>query len=412
MQFYVGRNFAYTGKTAEGEQLLRALTGFGARDVYIPAQRAAALVLSQIELDRRNVNQAALWMRRAVIATLVDKGAASEEIVDCLTRYAIFLMNTRRTADASSLFLRLGKIYETSFAHLGPKYIKFVAVLTDLQADAGNNMELTDLLLKGLHEVVDATDIVAPTARATIFYQDLYQLARSTTSNKKQALKEKIDQIISDYPDFSRQLRNRVILAYFALVSDNTELAEHILNAESTATNADDQYTAYETALRSLIAARRHDIDASVALSRDALNKITQYHNTFENESASYLPAISIAERVVLTIILALDSDNVSTTERADALFRLGQFLNRDKGKLGLNKNIALATERSDLKREEIRSRERLRELRDRLMNEAVDGLLARALPVRPYTLSKDNDFSFLTRLENVEIVLPQPTSC
>src|SRR5258708_4516466 len=125
VQFYVGRNFAYSGKAADGEKVLRALTALDARYVLTPAQRAAALVLSQIELDRGNIKQSAIWMRRAVIGTLVDKGASSEEIVDCLTRYAIYLMNTRRSADAHNLFLRLGQIYEASFAHQGPTYIKF-----------------------------------------------------------------------------------------------------------------------------------------------------------------------------------------------------------------------------------------------------------------------------------------------
>jgi hypothetical protein len=67
MQFYRGRNWAYTGKAVEGEKLLRALTGHNERVVYTPAQRAAALVLSEIELGRGNVSQSALWMRWADI---------------------------------------------------------------------------------------------------------------------------------------------------------------------------------------------------------------------------------------------------------------------------------------------------------------------------------------------------------
>lgn len=54
MQFYIGRNLAYTGHPNEGEQFLRALTGGDARLVLVPVQRAAAIMLSKIEYDRGN----------------------------------------------------------------------------------------------------------------------------------------------------------------------------------------------------------------------------------------------------------------------------------------------------------------------------------------------------------------------
>src|SRR5258707_15307467 len=87
-QYYAGQNLAWVGHRDEGEKLLRVPTEGDARLVHIPAQRAAALMLSKIELDRRNLAHSAIWMRRAVIGTLVDEAASSEEIVDVLTKYA------------------------------------------------------------------------------------------------------------------------------------------------------------------------------------------------------------------------------------------------------------------------------------------------------------------------------------
>src|SRR6476620_4581682 len=63
-QYYVGRNLAWLGHRDEGEKVLRVLTEGDARLVHIPAQRAAALMLSKIEFDRRNLAQSAIWMRR------------------------------------------------------------------------------------------------------------------------------------------------------------------------------------------------------------------------------------------------------------------------------------------------------------------------------------------------------------
>src|SRR6266852_6294899 len=42
-QYFVGRNLAWTGNRDEGEKVLRVLTAADARQVSIPAQRAAAL---------------------------------------------------------------------------------------------------------------------------------------------------------------------------------------------------------------------------------------------------------------------------------------------------------------------------------------------------------------------------------
>ena len=89
--FYIGEWLYLTGHGIEGEKFLRLLTDGDGRWVLIPAQRAAAVLLSKIELQQGNVSQSAIWMRRAVIGVFEDKGSGSEEIVDTLTEYAQYL---------------------------------------------------------------------------------------------------------------------------------------------------------------------------------------------------------------------------------------------------------------------------------------------------------------------------------
>src|SRR5262249_16467372 len=60
----------------------------------------------------------------------------------------------------------------------------------------------------------------------------------------------------------------------------------------------------------------------------------------------------------------------------------------------------------SDLQREDIRSRDRLQSLRDKIMEEAVDALLARVLPIRDsrqFSAGETNDYASLLRLEELE---------
>jgi hypothetical protein len=360
MQLYLGQNLAYSGRADEGEKVLRALTYQDARLIHNPAQRSAAFVLSQIELDRGNVPQAAIWMRRAIIGTLSDKGSGSEEIVDALTNYAIYLTRTRRLAEAHNLFVRLVPIYDTYFVHLGPKYFRFLSHYIALETTIGN-FTAADFLFKLLRENVAAVDLVAPSIKEELFYQDLYQLARSSSSNGNTTIKERLNELVSNYPDFSTQTRQRVIFSYFALVSGNVDLADQLLNSAEPSKASGDQYAAYEIILHSLIAARRNNFSESIALSGEALERLTLFHNSFENESASRLPAISLEERAVLTTTLALNATHVSTLDGANALFELAQFLNRDKGKLGLNKKVTSQGLSSDLQREDVRSRDRLR---------------------------------------------------
>jgi hypothetical protein len=203
MQFYLGRELAYLGRAAEGERFLRSLTAGDARFVFIPAQRAAALMLSRIELDRHNVPQSGIWMRRAVIGTLVDKGAASEEIADVLTEYANYLVRMRRLPEAYNLFIRLAPLYDSTFPHRGPKYLRFVSLFLGVLNAAGN-FQAADPVLNVLRENISAVDLVAASVRDDFFFQDLYQAARTPTMTGEPSIIDRLKQIASSNPVPSR----------------------------------------------------------------------------------------------------------------------------------------------------------------------------------------------------------------
>src|SRR5205085_7570159 len=115
-----------------------------------------------------------------------------------------------------------------------------------------------------------------------------------------------------------------------------------------------------------------------------------------ESESSKRLPALSIEERLVLGLVLGIDAAHISSFDQANTLFQLQQYLNRDKGKLGLNVWATRKGVKSDLQREDIRSGDRLVELRDNIMEEATDALLARIDPWKNYSPGKKNDYARL----------------
>ncbi len=404
-QFYIGRNLAYLGKADQGEKVLRALMGGDARLVHIPAQRAAALMMSIIELDRRNISQSAIWMRRAVIGTLVDKAAASEEIVDVLTHYANFLVRTRRLIDANNLFGKLAPIYDQTFPRRGSKYIYFASkYLSDLSGLG--NFQGVDNLLKLLNDNIAGIDIVANSIREGLFHDNLYQLARelgAKSSTETKPIIARLKSIIAEHPDALKIPSNRVAFSFYALIAGELDLGDQFISAIEASAPRDAQDAAYETFLRSFIAARRSNISESIALASEGLDKIRIFHGLAEKESSSRLPALSIEERLVLSLIVGLTAPHVSTFDQANSLFQLQQYLSRDKGKLGLNAWAARQGVKSDVQREDIRSRDRLLELRDKMMERATDDLLSRALPIRTYSPGQQNDYGSLIRLEEIE---------
>jgi CHAT domain-containing protein len=400
MQLLVGRNLAFTGKADEGLKILRALTGGDARWVLTPLQRSAARVLSTIELDRGNVSQAAIWMRRAVIGAMVDKGAGSEEIVDTLTDYATYLRRTRRLPEAIDVLSKLAAVYDASFPRRGPKSLHYTSEL--LQALRAVNLQVADVVYQNLKNNAAAVDVVANDVRAQLFYQDLYRAAAKPSANGEPPISARLEQIAAQYPDWIKQTEPRIVFSYFALLADDADLAEKFVTIASTDTLAP-QFSGYQSLLKSYIAARRDQFDASYELVETALEKITLFYQSFADESASRLPAISFEERLVMGAVLGRLVPHISTPKQADVVFRLQQFLNRDKSKLSLSAKVARQLLTSDLQKEDVRSRDRLKDLRERIMGEAVERLLARTLPIREYAPSKDNDYAFLTRLEDVE---------
>jgi CHAT domain-containing protein len=401
-QYYIARNLAWTGHADEGDKILRVLTGAEARLVLSPAQRAGALLLSKIEGDRLNIPQSAIWMRRAVVGTLVDEAAGSEEIVDVLTNYAIYLSSNRRLLEATALFGKLEPIYTKYFNWHGPKYLRFAYYYLFNLTSLGN-FQVADILLKRLNDIATGIDIVPNSVREELFFQNLYQSARSKPADGKEPVGDRLKKIVSDFPDFLKQPKNRIQFSYYALSAGDLDLADQFNSSIEASAPTDVQFAAYEVILRSFIAARRSQFSESVELVRNGLDLIRKFHQLAENESSRHLPALTIEERLVLGLILALDAGHISTFEQADTLFQLQQYLNRDKGTLGLSARAVRLDVKSDLRREDLRSRDRLLELRDRIMEEATDALLARVEPIRNYSPGRKNDYSRLTRLDDVE---------
>jgi hypothetical protein len=304
-QFYVGRNLSYSGWANEGEKFLRALTGDDARLILIPAQRAAAIMLSKIESDRGNIDQAAIWMRRAVIGTLVDKGAASEEIVDVLTEYASYLTETRQLPEAYNLFKTLTTLYETQYSHHNPKYLHFQSLFLEMLSKVGN-FQAADAVYKALNDNVAAVDIVAPSIRSALSFQSLYQLARIPSAEAHALTSERLKQNAASDPNFLKQPRNRIVFSYLAALAGDIELANQFNTApEITGPEVsypiDQLFESYEIILQAFTAARRSEFDKSIALSQDALHKLQQLQLRFEGVSADHLPVFTISERLMLS---------------------------------------------------------------------------------------------------------------
>jgi CHAT domain-containing protein len=400
MQLLLGRSLAHTGHADEGEKILRSLTGGDERLVRTPLQRSAARVLSTIELDRDNIGQASIWMRRAVIGTMVDKRASPEEIVDTLTDYATYLRRIRQPPEANSLFLRLGAVYISAYPSHSPKFLHYSSEF--LQTLRSINLETARLLHENLKANVTETDIVAGGVREQLFYQDLYDASTRPPADGQPSVSFRLEQLVRQFPDWVKRAEPRIAFSYFALLEGDVDLADKFVTAAVTE-SLTPQFAAYQIILKSYIAARREQFDASYDLLDAALGKITLAYRSFANEYAFRSPTIPLEERWVLGAILGRLAPHVSTPEQADVVFRLQQYLNRDRVKLGLGVKIARQGLSSDLLREDVRTRDRLKDLRERIMNEAVEDLLARTLPATQGTPSSDDESGFLTRLEDVE---------
>jgi CHAT domain-containing protein len=110
-------------------------------------------------------------------------------------------------------------------------------------------------------------------------------------------------------------------------------------------------------------------------------------------------------ERLVLGAILGVNAEKATSTEDRDTLFDIAQLLNSDKSKLGLAARISRHGLKLDLQREDLRTRDRLRDIRDRLMDDAVRTLISRVVtpPKKDQGGPQKIDASPLQRLEEIE---------
>ena len=403
----MGQWLFLSGHGVEGEKFLRLVTYGEARPVFFPAQRAAAVLLSKIELQRGNISQSAIWMRRAVIGVFEDKGSGTEEIADTLMEYAQYLSATRRFLDAFNIYSKLAPIYQQGLPSISPKYLHFQALFLDVMPEIAKFSAADDLYGR-LHDDVGRVDFVPPSVRGELFFQGLYRLARSKSESDRDTLQRQLVEIVDSRSDLLKYPLYRMILMYFAILCNDVDLAERVESSTVNQVPGNLQTDAYKDALDSFIAARRGSFDRSISLVDKSRLKIEAYHDQFEAETVDQLPAISAEERAVMSEILGMDLPHAATAIQQDALFKAGQFLNRDRTKLGLNQSVNRRALKSDLLREDAFTRDRLRDLRDQLLRDATTSLLARALPIRVFSVVQNNDFSVLTRLEDVEDKLVQ----
>jgi hypothetical protein len=132
-------------------------------------------------------------------------------------------------------------------------------------SDVGN-VQAIELVYETLTENAVAVDILAPRVRDRIFFQKLYQEARTVSGGGQAPIKEEMQQIISSNPDFLKQPYNRIVFAYFALLAGEIDLPEKWLSLNEPGDDLSNEFTAYKTLLKSFIAARRNQFDQSIAL--------------------------------------------------------------------------------------------------------------------------------------------------
>lgn len=404
MQYYLGRDLVRLGHREQGEQFLRALTAGDERQVFQPAQRFAAIFMSQIEFDRGDIDQSAIWMRRAVIGILVSKDTIPIDILDVLTAYAAHLALTRRPLDALALYARLAPIYKAAVPKHSPKYIRFTSQYLQTLTAVGA-YAVADKTLADLKDAVKGIDLVPPSIRAIVLNQDLYQAARAIPENGQNPIIERLKNLTKGNPDFLKAPEFRIAFSYFALLGGDFRLADEYAQASQTDQSENRIIQTYDLLLQSLAAAGQKDYTRSQGLAREGVEQLHLYLRGFEPLSSNWSPTLRSEERLVLGAILGVNAEQATSTEDRDTLFDIAQLLNSDKSKLGLAARISRQGLKLDLQREDLRTRDRLRDIRDQLMDDAVRTLITRVVipPKKDQSGSQKVDFSPLQRLEEIE---------
>jgi hypothetical protein len=222
MQYYQGRDLVRLGHREQGQQFLRALTFGDERQVYHPAQRFAAIFMSKIEFDRGNIDESAIWMRRAVIGVMVSKETTQIDILDVLSEYAAHLALTRRPLDALALYARLVPIYNAAIPKHSPKYIRFTSQYLQTLTTVGA-YAVADKTLADLKDALRSIDVVSPSVMETVLNQDLYQAARAIPGSGKNPVIGRLKKLTADNPDFLKSPDYRIAFSYFALLGGDSQ---------------------------------------------------------------------------------------------------------------------------------------------------------------------------------------------
>jgi CHAT domain-containing protein len=337
-----------------------------------------------------------------LVGTLIDQGSGTEEIADTLTQYALYLARTRQLAEASNLILRLAPAYEKFYPQRGPKYLHFCGALLEILQSTGN-FQAADRIYAHLKEITATVDVVSDGIRRQLFYQDFYGAALKSPASGDPALASRLQQVSIEFPDFFKDPETRITFSYFAALAGNLGLAEQFATLPASDTPLTLRLSAYKSVLDAYFAARRDHFSDSIARISKALESMEAFHQTFATELSSHLPSISIEERNVLGTMLGLVSPHISSPSEASIVFQLEQFLNRDKSKLSLSDRVARQALRSDMEKEDLRTRDRLKDLRERSLADVTDRLIERTATNQTYAPRNDKDYALLTSLERIE---------
>jgi hypothetical protein len=216
---------------------------------------------------------------------------------------------------------------------------------------------------------------------------------------------ERLKKLTADYPDFLKSPEFRVAFSYFALLSGDFQLADQYARASQPEQSENPQIRSYDLLLQSLAAAGQKDFQRSLRLAREGVERLHLFLREFEPLSSNWSPTLRSEERVVLGAILGVNAEKPTTAEDKNTLFDIAQLLNSDRSKLGLTARISRLALKLELQREDLRTRDRLRDIRDRLMDDAVRTLIKRIVepPKADQSSPQSVDASPMQRLEEIE---------
>ena len=211
----------------------------------------------------------------------------------------------------------------------------FTRLQIGLFASIGNFQQV-NVEYEKLAKTVSNVDVVPTSVKTALWYYGLYRQALSTESAQQSELKGKLESLEGNFPAFAKDRNVRITLAFFSLVSNNVDLADHFLSENFVDDPADLRNLGYRSGLMALIAAHKTQFDKSIELAGKSLGEIENYHAMYQTESSTRLPGITIEERQVLSAVLLRDLPHATTYEQRNIIFQLSQFINRDKGRIGI----------------------------------------------------------------------------